>query len=61
MKRAVIFDLDGTLWETLDCNYECMNEVAKKYNLDPIDKETICKMLSDLCQTLSLFCKPLFF
>ena len=43
MKRAVIFDLDGTLWETLDCNYECMNEIAKKYNLNPIDKETICK------------------
>ena len=43
MKKAIIFDLDGTLWETLDSYYESINEITKKYNLDKIDKELICK------------------
>ena len=33
MKKAVIFDLDGTLWETVDCNYESINETLEKYAL----------------------------
>ena len=43
MKKAIIFDLDGTLWETLDSYYESINEITKKYNLDRINKELICK------------------
>ena len=42
---AIIFDLDGTLWETLDSTYEATKEVTSKYNLDEITKETISKCM----------------
>lgn len=42
MKDAVIFDLDGTLWETIDSTYVALNEVAKKYNQKEITKEMVC-------------------
>lgn len=41
-KYSVIFDLDGTLWEVTDVTYESVNEIAKKYNLNRITKDTIC-------------------
>ena len=40
-KDAIIFDLDGTLWEVTDETYKSVNEVAKKYNLKEVDMNTI--------------------
>lgn len=42
MKKAVIFDLDGTLWETINATYNSMNIVSKKYNCGEISKELVC-------------------
>lgn len=40
----IIFDLDGTLWQTIDATYEAANIITKKYTeLKPISKETIIK------------------
>ena len=40
----IIFDLDGTLWQTIDATYEAANIIAKKYaELKPISKETIIR------------------
>ena len=40
----IIFDLDGTLWETIDATYEAANIITEKYaELKPISKETIIK------------------
>ena len=42
MKKSVLFDLDGTLWEVIDSTYKSANIIANKYNLKEISKETIC-------------------
>ena len=42
-RNAIIFDLDGTLWETVDSTYVSLNKVAKKYHCDEISKELVCK------------------
>ena len=42
MNKAIIFDLDGTLWETIDSTYTAINEVAKKYNYKEVSKELVC-------------------
>ena len=42
MNKAVLFDLDGTLWETIDSTYTSINEVAKKYNCNSISRELVC-------------------
>lgn len=40
----IIFDLDGTLWQTIDATYEAANIITEKYaELKPISKETIIK------------------
>lgn len=40
----IIFDLDGTLWQTIEATYEAANIITKKYaELKPISKETIIK------------------
>lgn len=41
--NAILFDLDGTLWETVDTTLESVNEIARKYHLKEINRETICK------------------
>lgn len=38
---AILFDLDGTLWEVLDRTYETTKETTTKYNLKEVTKETI--------------------
>ena len=42
MKNAIIFDLDGTLWEGIESTYQSANFIANKYNLKEITKDTIC-------------------
>lgn len=43
-EKGIIFDLDGTLWETTDATYKSVNEICKKHNLKEISAETICKV-----------------
>lgn len=42
---AILFDLDGTLWEVLDRTYETTKETTTKYNLKKVTKETISKCM----------------
>lgn len=39
----VIFDLDGTLWETAEATLKAANEIAKEHNLPTFKIETINK------------------
>ena len=40
----IIFDLDGTLWETIEATYEAANLIADKHmELRKISKETIVR------------------
>ena len=41
MSRAILFDLDGTLWETIDSTHSSINQVAKKYNQESISKDLV--------------------
>ena len=43
-RKGIIFDLDGTLWEVIDRTYESANEIAKKYQLKEISRDTICSV-----------------
>lgn len=43
--EAILFDLDGTLWEVLDRTYETTKETTTKYNLKEVTKETISKCM----------------
>ncbi len=43
-KKAIIFDLDGTLWEVIDSTYESANKVTNKYHLKEVSKETVCSV-----------------
>lgn len=42
---AVLFDLDGTLWDVVDSTYEATKQVTSKYNLDEVSKEIITKCM----------------
>jgi len=43
--KAIIFYLDGTLWDVVDTAFESVNVVANKYSLDPISRETVVKAM----------------
>jgi len=42
---AIYFDLDGTLWETVEVTCNSTNEIAKKYKLDEVSKETVANCM----------------
>jgi len=44
MKKGIIFDLDGTLWEVTNITYKSVNEIAQKHNLKEVNIETICSV-----------------
>lgn len=41
-KNAIIFDLDGTLWDVTEATFISANEITKKYGLREISVETVC-------------------
>lgn len=44
--EMIIFDLDGTLWDTEDVSYDVVTEIVKKYDfIQKINKETIAKTM----------------
>ena len=44
--EMIMFDLDGTLWDTEEVSFEVMNEVIRKYdNLKEITKEQVAKTM----------------
>lgn len=45
MKKAVIFDLDGTLLNTIYDITDCLNEILKKYGLKTYDYKQTLKMV----------------
>ena len=42
-RKAVIFDLDGTLWETIDSTYTALNRVTKEHDLGEISRDLVLK------------------
>ena len=40
-KIALLFDVDGTLWDTTNSTYKAENIITKKYNLPEVTKEKI--------------------
>lgn len=44
--EMIIFDLDGTLWETMETTCKSANEIMKKHNIDhEITKETVANTM----------------
>ena len=41
MKKAIIFDLDGTLWDTMDQTYNSFNNVLRKHGYDEVAREKV--------------------
>ena len=45
MKKGILFDLDGTLWETTDITLNGINYICDKYNVEHVTKEQVCKCM----------------
>jgi phosphoglycolate phosphatase len=58
MIRSVIFDMDGTLLDTLDMIAECNNKVFKKYGFPERKKEEYRKFVGDGMKALMLRALP---
>ncbi len=56
--KAILFDLDGTLWEVIDTSLESANEIATKYHLNSISRETICKGMGKTLEECALLYMP---
>ena len=41
MKKGIVFDLDGTLWDVSKVTYDSVNQVAKNHNLKEVTMDTI--------------------
>ena len=41
VKKGIIFDLDGTLWEVTDVTLDSVNKIAIKYSLEKVTKSTV--------------------
>ena len=41
MKKGIIFDLDGTLWDVSKPTYDSVNQTSKKYKLKEVNMEAI--------------------
>lgn len=55
--EMIIFDLDGTLWNTEDVSYEVVKEIVKKYDfVQEITKDTIAKTMGcTFAETAEMF------
>ena len=43
MKQAIIFDLDGTLWNVLESTHEALKHTTTKHNIDSVSLEQVIK------------------
>ena len=41
MKKNVIFDLDGTLWDTKEATYKAFNNIFRKYNYGEVSLQKV--------------------
>ena len=58
MKKLLIFDLDGTLADTLPTLTESMNSVLAEFSFPLVDNDHVCRAIGDGMLTLCRRCIP---